>query len=107
MEKSPHTLLMITSAVFGLGLVPAIGACVMTPFLFDAPGADKNWKVWFLFCSIVSTPVVIIISLIGAWLCYHWLYYRAATVLSLLPVLSVLLIIAAFATIGNESFGKP
>lgn len=78
---------------FSLILVPAalfaLFACVMTPFLFDAPGTESQSATWIMAGSVLSMPVTILAALVCVWVALperrsKWWYAGLA-----LPVLSV------------------
>jgi hypothetical protein len=45
-----------------LGLIPAAGLVMASPFLFDAPGSESNPYVWMLAALFVTGPFVLLLA---------------------------------------------
>lgn len=77
---------LIVSLLFGVSLLPALGACMMSPMLFDA---GESTAAWTMLALVLSYPLLVIISLPLAWILYRRQSYRAALGVSFLPLISV------------------
>ena len=40
----------------------------MSPMMFDAPGSEKKRSLWVAFFIARALPVLLIISIVGAWI---------------------------------------
>lgn len=94
---------VIVNVIFLVGLIPSGFGALMSAFLFDAPGSEKNTKVWMLAGSLVALPVLIIITQIISWLAYNKQKYDLALTINVLPTFDIVLIVFLFLTIGNFS----
>ena len=61
----------------------------MSVMLFDAPGSTENYSVFAFFYSIVSFPVMCILSNVN-WIYYAFKLFRTAIFVSLSPILSLI-----------------
>lgn len=82
--------LILTSVIFGMLLIPGLGAMRVLPVVFDAPESAKNPRLIAFAIALLSYPVLALVSIIGSWTLYAWKRYGAATGVSLLPLLSIL-----------------
>jgi hypothetical protein len=82
-------VLILTSVLFGLLLIPGIGAVMISPMVFDAPEANRNPKLIAFTVALVSYPILAICSILASWIVYALKKYRAAIWISLLPLLSL------------------
>lgn len=85
---------LVAAIVLSLALLPAVlfglFACVMTPFLFDAPDTESQAATWIMAGSVFSMPVTTVAALACVWIVLpprrsKWWYAGLA-----LPALSVL-----------------
>jgi hypothetical protein len=81
--------LILTSVLFGLLMVPGLGAVTISPIVFDAPDAQQNPKLVAFTIALVSYPILAFISIAGSWILYALKHYRIAMAISLLPLLSI------------------
>ena len=84
--------LIIATIVFGLSLLPAALAVLVSPMAFDA---GESREAWAFVITVWTYPVLVLLGLLGAWILYARRAYRAAIAFSLLPLLAV----AAFAVL--------
>ena len=84
--------LIVATIVFGLSLLPAAMAVMMSPMAFDA---GQSREAWTLVVLVWAYPVLVIVGLVVAWILYAFKAYRTAIAFSLLPLLDV----AAFAVL--------
>lgn len=78
-------ILQINSAILALGLVPAILFAFVSFMLFDAPSSQHDPKIWALFWSMLSFPIIIALILRLIWLCKTKSFYHIATFISFIP----------------------
>jgi hypothetical protein len=93
--------------IFGILLIPGIAVTMMSVMLFDAPGSEENPWVLAFFYSIASFPVITVFSF-SSWIFYFLKKYTIAVIISLLPLISILLVVFQFALsilIFDGSFG--
>ena len=89
-KRNALLFLILTSLLFGLLLIPGIGAMMISPMVFDAPDAGKNPKLFAFTLALASYPIVATISIIASWILYAVKKYRLALGISFLPALSLL-----------------
>ncbi len=86
-------ILVLTTLCFGALVIPAGFASIMSPMVFDSGISAAG----LLFVgSLVSFPLVVLISIPGSWLSYRRGACRAAILLSLLPAINLLVLAAMF-----------
>ena len=78
--------LIVATIVFGLSLLPAALAVMMSPMAFDA---GQSREAWTLVILVWAYPVLVIAGLLAAWILYSFKAYRTAVAVSLLPLLDV------------------
>src|SRR5437762_2691488 len=88
-KRNALLVLILTSILFGLLLIPGIGAVMISPVVFEAPDADKNPKLIAFTMALASYPFVATLSILASWIFYALKKYRAAISISLLPLLSL------------------
>lgn len=94
-HKGALITLIIATIFFSLAVIPAIYVAMMSVMLFDAPGSEKNPSVLAFFYSIVSFPVMCVVSNVS-WIFYALKLYKAAIIVSLSPLLSLLAMAICF-----------
>lgn len=84
---------LVVSILLSLLLLPAIlfsvYACIIVPFLFDAPGTEEQTATWIMAGAVLSLPLAGLAALVGVWVVVfpaRSLWWYAALVL---PVLSL------------------
>ena len=85
-SRGVRIYLIVATILFGLSLLPAAMAVLMSPMAFDA-GASR--EAWTMAIIIWAYPVLVILGLLLAWILYAARSYRAAIAASLLPLLDV------------------
>jgi hypothetical protein len=95
-------LLIISTIVFGLMIIPGVWIAAWSVMLFDAPDSTGNVFLITFFTSIVSFPVMCLFSF-SAWIFYFFRKYKISAIVSLLPLVSVVLVIVLF-TISSVFF---
>ncbi|MFQ4139851.1 hypothetical protein PGN35_026410 [Nodosilinea sp. PGN35] len=101
------TVLLVVGAI--AGFLPAL----MTPMMFDAPGALENPATVTLALSIATFPIVCVVALLLSWLVfllpvfanlpYH---YSLACGLTALPLINLAVATAALAWISYFNGGS-
>jgi hypothetical protein len=88
-KRNALLVVILTSVLFGLLLIPGIGAVMISPVVFDAPDANQNPKLVAFTFALASYPFVTVPAILASWILYALKKYRAATLVSLLPALSL------------------
>lgn len=83
-------MLLLTSVLFGLLMIPGVGAVMISPMVFESPDANRNPTLVAFTVALVSYPVLALLSIAGSWISFALKRYRAAMAVSLLPMLSIL-----------------
>jgi hypothetical protein len=103
-EKMLNYWLIIAGILWGvigvLSICPAGGVIAF----FDQPSPNWNANYFFIF-SVISFPIVCIISSLGIWI-FRNKYKRLALSITLLPILPILLIFIGGAWMNLSSCGK-
>lgn len=81
--------LIVVTVLYLLSLVPAALAIMMTPFAFDQGSTPEAWA---LVTKILVYPLVVVVTIIGAWILYRLKLFWVAIGWSLLPVVNILLL---------------
>jgi hypothetical protein len=89
--------LIVATIVFGLSLLPAAMAAMMSPMAFDS---GESPEAWTLVLLVWSYPVLVLVGLLVAWILYASRAYRTAIAFSLLPLLGVAALAVLFAVWG-------
>lgn len=79
-------LLIIATVLYALSLLPAGMLVITSPMIFDA---GESPKLWTIFGLVVGYPVLVLLTLVVAWVLFVKKKYRAALIVSLLPILEV------------------
>jgi hypothetical protein len=92
----PREWLMVATVIFGgLGTL-GIGAALISPMLFDAPGSEGQSATLVLFACIFSFPAVCLIALIVAWCVFKSGAERLGMLIGYTPMLNI---VVGFGTI--------
>lgn len=89
-RRNVRLLLLLTSILFGLLLVPGIGAIMISPMVFASPASQENPLLLAFTIALVSYPVLAVIAIPGSWVAYARRRYSAAMAIGLLPLLPLL-----------------
>ena len=89
-------VLLLCSAAWLLLAVLSLLPIMMSPMMFDAPEATSDRAVWIGLSSLVLFPIVVIISVVTAWVMYARENYAAAVKVMLLPVLNLFACMIAY-----------
>jgi hypothetical protein len=88
-RRSARLTLILTSVLFGLLMIPGVGAMMISPMVFNAPESERNPTLVAFTVALVSYPILAFLSIIGSWVLYALKHYRIAMAVSLLPLLSM------------------
>lgn len=81
-------VLSILINILLLGLLAfAVMSALFSPMLFDAPGSEKNTTIWALFWIIAAFPLTILVAMIWSWRKFFQDEYQTAILVSLIPVI--------------------
>lgn len=91
-------IVIVATVLWGGAALPAsVLMAAMSPMMFDAPGSEKKQSVQVAFYMVLALPVVLIISVVGAWIAISLshdvaaLWFCAAPLLVVVPGLFVAL----------------
>ena len=90
-------VLISSTVVFGLLFIPVTICSFTAPITanFRQQRPIEAVEVYFLVCYFLSLPLIIIGSLVTAWVKYHKKAYRIAILSSLLPITYIVFYLAA------------
>lgn len=90
-------VVVVATVLWGAAFALSLLMAAMSPMMFDAPGSEKKNSVWIAFFMVLTVPVLLIISVVGAWIALSRshdvaaLWFCAAPLLVILPGLFVAL----------------
>jgi len=90
MRKRVMAAIFLT-ALLVLGAAGSLMLVIIVPFLFDAPGTEDQPATWAMAFSILATPIMCLLAIVGVWIAAfpegrtRWWYAPLA-----LPFLSLL-----------------
>ncbi len=90
LKKRSLMVLLLTTLIFGLLTIPGLGAIMVSPEAFNPSESPANPKLIAFVISLISFPIVAVISIVASWVLYFRKRYRTAIWTSLLPLLSLL-----------------
>ncbi|MEA2163154.1 MAG: hypothetical protein QOK37_1281 [Thermoanaerobaculia bacterium] len=109
LHRSPQMWLIFATILQGIGIFAGIGLVLMSAFLFDAPGSEKNRALIMLALSFVAFPVACFLAIPFEWVAYVKKSFRGAvwfSLLPLLPVISAIIGIVWLQVAYGGNFGK-
>ena len=63
--------LVLNTVLWAAIAMPSLGAALMSPMMFDAPGSQKNPILQVAFWSILTFPLALILAIVVSWV--FWL----------------------------------
>ena len=88
-KRRTKIYLIVMTVLYLLSLAPAALAVMMTPFAFDQGSTPEAWA---LVTKILVYPLVVIVTIAGAWIFYKLSLFWVAIAWSLLPIVNILLL---------------
>jgi len=88
--KKTKTRIITYNIIFGLLLLPSLFFSVMSIMMFDAPGSENSPYTIMLFISVISFPLLVILSIPASWVFYKFQKYSTSLMVALLPLLSII-----------------
>lgn len=84
--------------------IPGCLFALMSPMMFDAPGSEKLIAMQLAFWSVLTFPLMCLVSVIGMWMFYGRGQTTAANVAAALPCVNVLVVVVlcVMETIGKR-----
>jgi hypothetical protein len=82
--------LILMTVFYLLSLLPAGMMVITSPMAFDA---GYSTEAIFMASCVLAYPVLVLIALIGGWVCYAKRKNAAAVVFFLLPLVDVLILV--------------
>jgi hypothetical protein len=95
-KRTALFILILSSTIFGMLLVPGFGAMKISPLVFKAPAAETNPKLVAFVVALVSYPILTILAIPISWILYALKKYMAAIYISLSPLLPMLAALLLF-----------
>lgn len=90
-KTTARNRLIVTTLLFAIGGVLGIFPALFSPMMFDAPGSTQNPFTVALFLSVISFPVVCLLSIVVSWVLYALDRRRAAWLFALIPLIPIVL----------------
>lgn len=89
MKNKIKIWLIISTSIFGSLTILSLPMILMSPMMFDAPGSTNNKAILAVFYSLISFPIIVLITIIGAWILFRLNKYKTSLLISLIPLISV------------------
>jgi hypothetical protein len=89
-------VVIVATVLWGVAFSLSLLMAAMSPMMFDAPGSEKKNSLRVAFFVVLALPVLLIISVVGAWIAISRthdvaaLWFCAAPLLVVVPGLFVL-----------------
>ena len=91
------TLICVIAAtiIWGLAFLPSLLNAFLSPMLFAAPDSEQDMRRWVVLCMRLALPVLLIISIVGAWRAILGgndataLWFCAAPLVLIVPMINV------------------
>lgn len=96
LRRTAKVVLVLTTVLFGLALIPAGMIAPMSVMAFDG-GVSVTGVLFVLL--VLGFPLAILASIPASWICYRRGVYRGAIGVSLLPLVNVGGVAVMFATL--------
>jgi hypothetical protein len=96
LRRNARLTLLLTSILFGLLMIPGVGAVMISPVVFESQASRENPTLVAFTVALVSYPVLALLSILGSWIAYALKRYRTAIAISLLPILPILAALVCF-----------
>jgi hypothetical protein len=90
-----HVAVLIGRWFFGVTGFLGIGLLFVAPMLFDAAGSGSNPATVTLFWSIVTYPVVCLLSIVIGWLFYKFGNPFVGCVVAFVPAINLVAAVVA------------
>ena len=88
-KKVALWVLVLANVLFVVSLVPAGIMIMFSPMAFDA---GPRASTWIFVITLLAYPVVVLITIIAAWISFGRRAYRLAMWLTALPVIHVIVL---------------
>jgi hypothetical protein len=92
-RRTVQVVLIVATVLYAVSLLPWAAVAMMSPMAFDA---GYSREAAFLVSCLLAYPVLVLIALVGGWICYAKRKHTAAIVFFLLPLADVLVLVGAF-----------
>lgn len=92
-RRTVQIILIVATVLYAVSLLPWAAVAMMSPMAFDA---GYSREAAFLVSCVLAYPVLVLIALVGGWLCYAKRKHTAARVFLLLPLLDGLVLVGTF-----------
>lgn len=102
-RKRSGIVLVILTIVLVLFLGVSIFLLMGLPFLFDAPDSTEIPALWTIFWGGLGLPVVIVVTIVLAWVLYLFKLNTAALISTALPLLYLAVLFVIYQIQGGLS----
>lgn len=96
-KNTTSIILILSNVIYGISLLPAFVFILISPMLFDNPNSTKQLSTIILAASILSYPILVIVSIILGWTFYKAKGYIKARWIVLIPLIALAAIVIIFA----------
>jgi len=87
--------LIAATVLFAIGGLLSLLPAMMSGMMFDAPGSERNPATIAIFVSVISFPVVCVLSILVSWILYRCGRLEAALLASAAPLVNLLILAVA------------
>jgi hypothetical protein len=107
-NKAPgSTFRLVVTIVWGLLLVPGLGALLTAPMLFDTPGSAEQPHTYLMILLAFLFPVLCIASIVGTWVLWsrqkrspHPSFTVAQIIVGCLPLIPTAVVVLGLIFMG-------
>lgn len=99
-------VLIVITALFAPASLMSSGALVMSPMMFDAPGAEQSIYPWLLIGSLMLAPLLSIAGIVLGWRAFSYGEYGRAIRRAMLPLLGAALVITSVVLLSVKCGGE-
>lgn len=99
-------VLIVMTALFAPASLMSSGALLMSPMMFDAPGAEQSIYPWLLLGSMALAPILSVAGIALGWRAFSYGEYGRAIRRAMLPLLGVAMIVASVLLLYTNCGGE-
>ena len=89
MKNKLKIWLIVATSIFGSLTILSLPMVIMSPMMFDAPGSTNNKALLAAFYSLISFPIIVLITIIVAWVLFRNNKLKTSLIISLIPLINL------------------